>query len=171
MKKLEKKHKKIKENEEIRKKALEDIKKNNKNIIDEPPKKNNINNKNNDNKKKDGKNNKKSNDEDNDKKGKKTKARFTIRKLEEEENETQNTIKYKVQSKESNSSLRKGDDIKEKKKSKFSLNNFINKEKGKLRSTVNDDENRRASVTIIGRRSSVNSKLGLKYKKNPKEIV
>jgi hypothetical protein len=44
--------KRIKESEEIRKKALEDIEKNNKNIIGQPPKKNNINNKNNGNKKK-----------------------------------------------------------------------------------------------------------------------
>ena len=153
--------KRIKESEEIRKKALEDIEKNNKNIIGQPPKKNNINNKNNGNKKKNQ--NKKDKDENNDKRGKRTK-RLSINK-KDEENETQSTIRFKVRSKESYSSLNVEDNTKNKKKSKFVINNFIEKGKGNRRTSVDLNGARRASVNVNrGRKSSIDSKLELGYK-------
>ena len=170
----EKIFKRIKENEEIRKKALEDIEKNNKNMIGQPPKKNNINNRNNGNKKKDGKNNnnKKDNDENNDKKEKKSKKRSSIS-VKNEENETQNTIIFKVRTKESHSSLKLEEKTKNKKKSKFALNNFIKNENGKKRGSVDLNGNRGGSVNVNvnlngRRRSSVNSKFELKYKNKTK---
>jgi hypothetical protein len=60
------------------------------------------------------------------------------------------------------------DDKNNKKKSKFSLNNFIKKGNGKQKPSVNDNGNRRGSVNISGRRSSINSRLGLKYKSKTK---
>ena len=166
----EKISKKIKENEAIRKKALEDKKKNKKNMISQPPKKNNVNDGNNDNKKKGGKNNnrKKSKDENNDKKEKKPKKRFSLRN-KDEESETQSSNRYKVRSKESSSSLNKENNNKSKKKSKFAINNFIKKENGNRRGRVNLTENQRDLVKMninVGRRSSVNNKNKAKGKRN-----
>jgi len=163
----EKISKKIKENEAIRKKALKDIKKNNKNMISQPPKKNNVNNGNNDNKKKKNNNHKKSKDENNDKKEKKPKKRSSISN-KDEENETQSSIRYKVRTKDSSSSLNKN---KSKKKSKFAVNNFIKKENGNRRGSVNIIGNQKdlVKMNINGRRrSSLNSKLELKYKNKAK---
>jgi hypothetical protein len=91
--------------------------------------------------------------------------------VKDEENETQNTIIFKVRTKESHSSLKLKEKTKNKKKSKFAVNNFIKNENGNRRGSVNLNGNRRGSVNVNlngRRRSSVNSKLELKYKKKSK---
>mgnify|MGYP002623862319 CR=1 FL=1 len=164
----EKISKKIRESEEIRKRALEDIKNNDKNLINQPPKKDKIDK---DDKKK-KKKSKKYKDENNDKKKKKSKRKMTTN-SNDDNNETQSTIKYKVRTKDSSSTLNReednNDNRKIKKKSKFS-NNFLTKENLKRRASENDilefKPKKKSKKKSMGNFAIVTNDYSIKKKKN-----